>query len=701
MVSQKFKLQSKFTPSIAQEKAIEQIIKNINNNLKHQTLLGVTGSGKTFTMANVINKINRPTLILSHNKTLAAQLYNEFKSFFPDNAVEYFISYYDYYQPEAYIPRRDIYIEKETSISEEIERFRNSATQSILTRKDVIIVASVSCIYGIGDPEDYNAMSVEIKIGKNLPIDKLIARLIDMQYEKTDFDFEIGTFRVRGDIIDINIASDKKAIRIEYFGDEIEKISVLNPLTGEIQKELENYQIFPAKLFVTPYEKIKKVAKIIKQDLEKEVKDFQKQGKFLEAERLKQRTLYDLEMLLETGYVSGIENYSRYFQSREIGSPPSTLLDYFDENWIMFIDESHITIPQIRGMYNGDRARKETLVNYGFRMKSALDNRPLKFEEFNRKLNQVIYVSATPNEYELNLSKQYAKKIKAKSTKPIVEQLIRPTGLLDPIVDIRPSEEKYIKQLKNELKKHNLTFVPFFNSNKYIGTQIDDLITEIKKTIKKTQRVLITTLTKRMAEDLTEYLSKINVKVQYIHSDLNALERVEVLKKLRLGKIDVVVGINLLREGLDLPEVSLVIILDADKEGFLRSTTTLIQTMGRASRHKEGKVIMYANEITNSIKQAIIETKRRREIQERYNKKYNIKPKSIKKAIRENLTSKEKQKTYDKITPIEEKLKLYKMLSKSEKQKLKKEIEKQMVLYADMMEFEKAIELRDILKKLN
>ncbi len=699
MNSQIFKLKSKFKPSKAQQKAIDQIVHNLNYGLKHQTLLGVTGSGKTFTMANVIKKLNRPTLILSHNKTLAAQLYSEFKSFFPQNAVEYFVSYYDYYQPEAYIPRRDLYIEKETSINEDIERFRNSATQSILTRKDVIIIASVSCIYGIGDPEDYSSLSVNLKVNENFPMDKLISRLIDMQYERSDFDFVSGNFRVKGDVVDINTASNKEAIRIEFFADQIEAIKKFNPTTGEIINSINNTKIFPAKLFVTPYEKIKKVSKIIKQDLELEVENFKKQNKIIEAERLRQRTLYDLEMLLETGYVSGIENYSRYFQNRPINSPPPTLLDYFTGDWLLFIDESHITIPQVRGMYNGDRARKEMLVKYGFRMKSALDNRPLRFNEFQKKLNQTIYVSATPNDYEINLSKKSASNIKANSNiNPVVEQLIRPTGLLDPEIDVRPSETRFIKQLKNELIKNKLDFIPFLKTEKYSQNQIDNLISEIKKRTKLKQRVLITTLTKRMAENLAEYLNKLKIKVQYIHSDLNAIERVEILKKLRQGKIDVVVGINLLREGLDLPEVSLVVILDADKEGFLRSEVTLVQTIGRTARHKDGFVIMYADKITDSMKKAILETKRRRDIQKEYNKKHNITPKSIKKEIKEDITKTKKDK---KILSLDKKVQVYKTLSKKERTKLKQEIETQMMLYADMLEFEKAAEIRDILKKLN
>jgi excinuclease ABC subunit B len=646
----KFKLTSDYKPKGDQPTAITQLTEGLEKHLKEQTLLGVTGSGKTFTMANVIQNVQKPTLILSHNKTLAAQLYNEFKNFFPNNAVHYFVSYFDYYQPEAYIPRSDTYIEKDSQINEEIDRLRHAATDSLLSRRDVIIVASVSCIYGIGSVEDYDGLAVAIKRGERRVRDKFLRQLTDIQYQRNDIDFHRGTFRVRGDVVDIFPASEEVAYRAEFFGEEVERITRLDPLTGEILANLDDLKVFPSSHYVTPQDKLKVALGLIEKELEERLHFFKKNGHLLEAQRLQQRTNFDLEMMQETGFVKGIENYSRYLTNREPGEQPATLLDYFPDDFLMFVDESHMTIPQIRGMYNGDRARKEVLVEHGFRLPSALDNRPLTFTEFEKHVNKVVYVSATPAEYELSRSPDPA------------QQVIRPTGLIDPQIDVRPIEG-----------------------------QIDDLIAEIRETIAKRQRVLVTTLTKRMAEDLTEYLQEINIKVTYLHSDVDTLDRTDILRDLRLGTYDVVVGINLLREGLDLPEVSLVAILDADKEGFLRSSQALIQTVGRAARHEEGRVIMYADKITKSMKFTIDETNRRRGIQETYNKEHGITPKGIARAVekgmRPDLPEEAKRA----------KLNLNK-IPKDEYGHLLKDLSSQMELAAANLEFEKAAELRDLIE---
>lgn len=648
----KFQLASKYQPRGDQPAAIERITGLLKDGQKEQTLLGVTGSGKTFTMANVIQNIQKPTLVLSHNKTLAAQLYSEFKSFFPNNAVHYFVSYFDYYQPEAYIARSDTYIEKDSQINEEIDRLRHAATDSLLSRKDVIIVASVSCIYGIGSPTDYADLSIKVKKGERRVRDKMLRQLTDIQYQRNDIDFHRSTFRVRGDVVDVFPAGEEVAYRIEFFGDEIDRITRVDPLTGEILANLDEITVFPGSHYVTPYDKLKIALGKIQQELDEQVALFESQNKLLEAQRLKQRTKFDLEMLEETGFVKGIENYSRYLTDREPGEQPATLLDYYPDDFLMFIDESHMTIPQIRGMYNGDRARKEVLVEYGFRLPSALDNRPLNFMEFERHVNQVVYVSATPAQYELE-----------RSPEP-TQQVIRPTGLLDPPIEVRPIEG-----------------------------QIDDLIAEIRDTVAKKQRVLVTTLTKRMAEDLTEYLKDINIKVTYLHSDVDTLERTDILRDLRLGVYDVVVGINLLREGLDLPEVSLVAILDADKEGFLRSEQALIQTVGRAARHVEGHVIMYADAITGSMQRTIDETTRRRAIQEAYNKEHGITPKGVskevEKGLRPDLPEEAKKAKLD-----------LKKIPKDEYKHLIKDLTAQMDLAAANLQFEKAAELRDIITEV-
>lgn len=691
-----FNLNTTYKPSGDQPEAIAKLTEGILNKAKHQTLLGITGSGKTFTMANVIQNTGKPTLILSHNKTLAAQLFSEFKEMFPNNHVEYFVSYYDYYQPEAYVPRRDLYIEKEVEINQAIEQYRSSATQTLLTQKDVIVVASVSCIYGIGNPEDYMSLSRTIKVGERYDRSKLLIHLADLQYERRESDFYNGTYRVRGDIVDINLPADDTAIRLEYFGDEIENIKIINPLTAEVIDSPSEVTIFPAKQYVTPFESLKEVIPVIRQDLAKEVASFEKQGKMLEAHRLNQRVNYDLEMLQEVGYVSGIENYSRYIEKRPIGSAPSTLLDYFPDDWLLIIDESHITIPQIRGMYMGDLARKTNLVDYGFRMRAALDNRPLKFAEFSKKINQAVYVSATPSEYELELSKNF-----------VVEQIIRPTGLLDPQIDIRPSEARYLENLQKDLvenKYKSMTFHPenskFQIRNSQLANQIDDLINEIKLNLENGQRVLVTTLTKKMAENLSSYLQEIHIKTAYIHSDIETIERVEILKKLRMGEFDVLVGINLLREGLDLPEVSLVAIIDADKEGFLRSETSLIQTIGRAARHQDGRVIMYADRITQSMKKAIDTTLTRRQRQIEYNKQNGITPQSIIKPIKSQLEGLEKHEEDTHEQNLFKKAELISSFTKNEKKQFIRELETQMNIYADMMEYEKAAEIRDLLKSL-
>ena len=591
----RFKLVTHLKPQGDQPQAIKELVDGLRRGLKHQTLLGVTGSGKTFTMANVIAQINKPTLIISHNKTLAAQLYGEFKSFFPENAVEYFISYYDYYQPEAYIPSSDTYIEKDSSINDEIDRLRLKATSSLLARRDVIVVASVSCIYGIGSPKDYKNMLLALQRGESYPRSELLRKLVDIQYTRNDFDFQRGTFRIRGDIIDIFPAYEEFAYRLEFFGDELENIHTIDPLTGKKTQQTDRAFIFPAKHFVTPEEKMKQAMQEIRRELAQRLQELRAQNKLLEAQRLETRTHFDLEMMEELGYCTGIENYSRYLSGRKPGEPPYTLIDFFPKDFLVIIDESHQTIPQIRAMYNGDRSRKEVLVEYGFRLPSALDNRPLKFHEFEQRMNQVIYVSATPAEYELK-----------KSEGVIVEQVIRPTGLIDPEIEIRP-----------------------------IATQIDDLIDEIKQRVAKKERTLVTTLTKRMAEDLTDYLQSAGIRVRYLHSEIDALERVGILRDLRLAEFDVLVGINLLREGLDLPEVSLVAILDADKEGFLRSYVSLMQTAGRAARNVGGKVIFYADRITDSMKRTIEESNRRRQKQLRYNKEHHITPQTIYKTAEE------------------------------------------------------------------
>ena len=648
----KFQLSSKYKPRGDQPAAIERITKLLNDSQKEQTLLGVTGSGKTFTMANVIQNVQRPTLVLSHNKTLAAQLYGEFKNFFPDNAVHYFVSYFDYYQPEAYLPRSDTYIEKDSQINEEIDRLRHAATDALLTRRDVIIVASVSCIYGIGSVEDYAGLSEKVTKGERKLRDKFIRHLTDIQYQRNDIDFHRSTFRVRGDVIDVFPAGEEMAYRIEFFGDEVDRITQIDPLTGEITANLDQLQIFPGSHYVTPYDKLKVALGRIQQELDEQSSLFEKQGKLLEAQRLRQRTKFDLEMLEETGFVKGIENYSRYLTNREPGEQPATLLDYYPDDFLMLIDESHMTIPQVRGMYNGDRARKEVLVEHGFRLPSALDNRPLNFAEFERHVNQVVYVSATPAQYELE-----------RSPEP-TEQVIRPTGLLDPPIEVRPIEG-----------------------------QIDDLISEIRDTVSKKQRVLVTTLTKRMSEDLTEYLKEIDIKVTYLHSDVETLERTDILRDLRLGVYDVVVGINLLREGLDLPEVSLVAILDADKEGFLRSEQALIQTVGRAARHVEGRVLMYADTITGSMQRTIDETNRRRDIQEAYNKQHGITPVGIAKAVEKSM----------KVEAAEDSRKArldLKKIPKDEYHHLIKDLTSQMDLAAANLQFEKAAELRDIIAEV-
>ncbi len=645
----KFRLKSDYQPLGDQPAAIDQLTKGLDDGLHHQTLLGVTGSGKTFTMANVIQNVQRPTLVLSHNKTLAAQLYTEFRNFFPDNAVHYFVSYFDYYQPEAYIPRSDTYIEKDSQINEEIDRLRHAATDALLSRRDVVIVASVSCIYGIGSVEDYDNLSIPIKTGERKVRDKFLRQLTDIQYQRNDIDFHRSTFRVRGDVVDVFPAGEELAYRIEFFGDEIERITQVDPLTGEILTTLEEYKIFPGSHYVTPQDKLKVALGNIEQELAERLKGFKKQGKLLEAQRLEQRTRFDLEMLEQTGFVKGIENYSRYLTNREPGEQPATLLDYFPDDYALFIDESHMTIPQVRGMYNGDRARKEVLVEHGFRLPSALDNRPLTFTEFERHVNQAVYVSATPAEYEISRSPEPA------------QQVIRPTGLLDPPIEVRPIEG-----------------------------QIDDLIAEIRATTGKRQRVLVTTLTKRMSEDLAEYLQEIGIKVAYLHSDIDTLERTDILRDLRLGVYDVVVGINLLREGLDLPEVSLVAILDADKEGFLRSEQALIQTVGRAARHEEGHVIMYADAVTDSMRRTMDETSRRRKIQETYNKKHNITPRGIKRAVdkglRPDLPEEAKRTKLD-----------LKKIPKDEYGSLVKDLTAQMDLAAANLQFETAAELRDLI----
>lgn len=648
-----FKLHAKFPPSGDQPKAIEQLSEGLRSKLKEQTLLGITGSGKTYTMANVIANYGKPTLILSHNKTLAAQLYGEFKEFFPDNAVHYFVSYFDYYQPEAYIVRSDTYIEKDSDINEEIDRLRHAATASLLSRRDVIIIASVSCIYGIGNIDDYSEMTIKLKQGDVRKRDKLLRQLNDIQYQRNDISFERGSFRVRGENLDIFPIGEECAYRIEFFGDEVDSIKQIDYLTGEVISTLTELAIFPAKHFVTPQDQLQKAITRIKAEAAERVEWFKTNAKFLEAQRLESRIKYDIEIMEQTGYVKGIENYARYLTNREPGEQPATLMDYFPDDFLMFIDESHMTIPQVGGMYAGDRARKEVLVEHGFRLPSALDNRPLNFSEFERHINKVVYVSATPGTYELSRSQK------------TVEQIIRPTGLLDPIIEVRPSDN-----------------------------QVDDLIAEIRIRVKKRQRVLVTTLTKRMAEDLSDYLKELNIKVQYLHSEVDTLERSDILRDLRTGVYDVLIGINLLREGLDLPEVSLVAIIDADKEGFLRSETSLIQTIGRAARHQEGKVIMYADNMTGSMQRAIETTKNRRENQQAYNQEHGITPKTVQKAISESLRAEVEAETSD-IEAID----FYKV-PKDELAYLEKQLTEQMELAAANLQFEKAAELRDQIEEI-
>jgi excinuclease ABC subunit B len=648
----KFQLKADFKPLGDQPSAIAQLTNGLKNGDKHQTLLGVTGSGKTFTMANLVQNVQKPTLVLSHNKTLAAQLYGEFKNFFPDNAVHYFVSYFDYYQPEAYIARSDTYIEKDSAINEEIDRLRHAATDALLSRKDVLIVASVSCIYGIGSVEDYDGLSIDVKKGERRVRDKFLRHLTDIQYQRNDIDFHRGIFRVRGDVVDVFPAGEEVAYRVEFFGDEIDRITRIDPLTGEILRELDSFKIFPGSHYVTPQDKLKVALGKIETELDERLALFKRENKLLEAQRLEQRTRFDLEMLEETGFVKGIENYSRYLTNREPGEQPATLLDYFPDDFLLLVDESHQSIPQVRGMYNGDRARKEVLVEHGFRLPSALDNRPLTFTEFERHVNQAVYVSATPAEYELSRSPEPA------------QQVIRPTGLLDPPIEIRPIEG-----------------------------QIDDLLAEIRATIDKNERVLVTTLTKRMSEDLAEYLKELNIKVAYLHSDVDTLDRTDILRDLRLGVYDVLVGINLLREGLDLPEVSLVAILDADKEGFLRSEQALIQTVGRAARHVDGHVIMYADRITKSMQVTIDETTRRRKIQETYNHEHGITPtgitREISKGMRPDLPEEAKRAKLD-----------IKKIPKDEYKSVIKDLNAQMELAAANLQFENAAEIRDIINDL-
>ena len=641
----RFEVVSEYTPSGDQPEAIEALASGLEMGLDEQTLLGVTGSGKTFTMAKIIEKVQRPTLVLAHNKTLAAQLCAEFREFFPHNAVEYFVSYYDYYQPEAYIPHTDTFIEKDSAINEEIDRLRLSATASLMERRDVIVVSSVSCIYGLGEPEDFAKMMVSLRVGATLERDELLKKLVAIRYERNDIAFDRNMFRVRGDTVEIWPAYWKDtALRVEFFGDEIDRISEINVVTGTPIRRLNNIPIWPATHYVTPKEKMDAAIQEIYKELEERVAFFEGEGKLVEAQRLKQRTMYDVEMMQELGYCSGIENYSRVIEGRPVGSPPHTLLDYFPKDFVLFIDESHVTLPQVRAMYNGDRARKTTLVDYGFRLPCAFDNRPLKFEEFEKRLNQVVYVSATPGEYERTRSGQ------------IVEQVIRPTGLLDPRIEVRPVEG-----------------------------QIDDLIGEINQRTQRSERVLVTTLTKRMAEDLTAYLQNAGIKVRYMHHDIDTIERMEIIRDLRLGTFDVLVGINLLREGLDLPEVSLVAILDADKEGFLRSETSLIQTIGRAARNADGMVVMYADTITPSMRRAIDETERRREKQDAFNKAHGIVPKTIQRDIRDLLELSK---------PVEESRKKGKLTAQERAAHIA-QLEKAMKEAASRLEFELAAALRD------
>lgn len=646
-----FKLVSDYKPTGDQPKAIEYLSKGIEEGKKFQTLLGVTGSGKTFTMANIIQKVQKPTLVLAHNKTLAGQLYSEFKEFFPENNVEYFVSYYDYYQPESYIPSSDTYIEKDSSINDEIDKLRHSATLSLFETKDVIIVASVSCIYGLGDPVDYQEMMLSLRVGMNKSRDTVLKKLINMQYTRNEIDFKRGTFRAKGDIVEIYPSDQSEsAVRVEFWGDEIEKITEINPLTGKPIGNRKHILISPASHYVTTKDKMERALVTIEKEMEERVKYFKSKNKLIEAQRIEERTNFDMEMMRETGFCSGIENYSRHISGRAEGSPPYTLFDYFPDDFLLLIDESHATIPQVRAMYNGDRARKESLVNYGFRLPSAFDNRPLMFKEFEDRMNQVIFVSATPADYEKEHSKDN-----------VIEQIIRPTGLLDPKIEVKP-----------------------------VTNQIDDLLEQIRIRVERKERVLVTTLTKKMAEDLTQYLKGLDIKVNYMHSETKALERMEIIRNLRLGEFDVLVGINLLREGLDIPEVSLVAILDADKEGFLRSERSLIQTIGRAARNTNGTVIMYADELTDSMEKAISETNRRRNIQEQYNKEHGITPKTIQKSIRENIS----------MVSAEDIGVEFKLEKEEDIKEVITKLTDEMLKYATDMEFEKAAEIRDKIKEL-
>ncbi|MDK3749078.1 excinuclease ABC subunit UvrB [Staphylococcus pseudintermedius] len=651
-----FKIASNFEPQGDQPQAIKALVKGIEEGKRHQTLLGATGTGKTFTMSNVIKEVGKPTLIIAHNKTLAGQLYSEFKTFFPENRVEYFVSYYDYYQPEAYVPSTDTFIEKDASINDEIDQLRHSATSALFERDDVIIIASVSCIYGLGNPDEYRDLVVSIRVGMEMDRSELLRKLVDVQYTRNDIDFRRGTFRVRGDVVEIFPASrEELCIRVEFFGDEVDRISEINYLTGEVLKEREHFALFPASHFVTREEKMKIVIERIEKELEEQLAYLRSENKLLEAQRLEQRTNYDLEMMREMGFTSGIENYSVHLTLRPLGSTPYTLLDYFGDDWLIMIDESHVTLPQIRGMYNGDQARKQVLVEHGFRLPSALDNRPLKFEEFEQKAKQLVYVSATPGPYEIE------------HTDEMIEQIIRPTGLLDPKIEVRPTKN-----------------------------QIDDLLSEIQERTEQGERVLITTLTKKMSEDLTTYLKEAGVKVNYLHSEIKTLERIEIIRDLRMGTFDVLIGINLLREGLDIPEVSLVVILDADKEGFLRSERSLIQTMGRAARNDKGHVIMYADRITDSMKVAIDETERRREIQIAYNEKHGIVPKTINKEIHDVISATvETDETNE-----DQRKEVPKKMTKKEREKTIENVEKEMKEAAKALDFEKATELRDLLFEL-
>ena len=655
--SNTFHLASKYEPAGDQPAAIAELVDGVKGGEKAQILLGATGTGKTFTISNVIQEVNKPTLVIAHNKTLAGQLYGEFKEFFPDNAVEYFVSYYDYYQPEAYVPSSDTYIEKDSSINDEIDKLRHSATSSLLERNDVIVVASVSCIFGLGDPREYSQQVVSLRVGMEMDRNELLKSLVDIQFERNDIDFQRGRFRVRGDVVEIFPASrDEHALRVEFFGDEIDRIREVDALTGEIVGETEHVAIFPATHFVTNEEHMEHAISQIQEEIEARLKVLRSENKLLEAQRLEQRTNYDIEMMREMGYTSGIENYSRHMDGRQEGEPPYTLLDFFPDDFLLVIDESHVTMPQIRGMYNGDRARKQMLVDYGFRLPSALDNRPLRLEEFEQHVNQIVYVSATPGPYEME------------QTETVVQQIIRPTGLLDPEVEIRP-----------------------------IMGQIDDLVGEIHERIEKDQRVFVTTLTKKMAEDLTDYFKELGLKVKYLHSDIKTLERTEIIRDLRLGEFDILIGINLLREGIDVPEVSLIAILDADKEGFLRSERSLVQTMGRAARNAEGKVIMYADKITDSMQRAMDETARRRAIQEAYNEEHGIEPKTIIKEIRDLISI---SKTADKDETVVQLDKSYKDLSRQEKADLLMKLEREMKDAAKALDFETAATLRDTILEL-